>query len=315
VWLLKTGAELAKFNPDRLASAVAVSGDGRRVAAASPHGGAKRRFGTSFIPGLHEVATVWEVASGKVLARVPHEGGELALSPDGRLVAVSNQGKGDVWVYEVAGGAERFHFTHEGAVTGLAFAPNGRTLAAASTEAPIYLWDVAGALASAAPAWETAAGTVWDELASKDAARAFAAIRLLRANPEKAVALLKERPQRSTAPGTAALKKLFDDLGSGDFATRETATRTLARFGDEVRAAMREEVARTASPEAKKRLDELLARLDAPTPARLRLVRAVEVIEGLDSPEAKALLDEWATGPTGTTLAAEARDAIRRRAR
>ena len=52
--------------------------------------------------------------------------------------------KSDVRVYEVAGGGERFHFRHAGEVTGLAFAPDGRTLAVASKEAPVYLWDVRG---------------------------------------------------------------------------------------------------------------------------------------------------------------------------
>lgn len=45
-------------------------------------------------------------------------------------------------VYEVAGGEERFHFRHAGEVTSLAFVPDSRTLAAASKEAPVYLWDV-----------------------------------------------------------------------------------------------------------------------------------------------------------------------------
>jgi len=145
VWDLKSGKQLGKFNPGMgnrgngysYGSLVALSGDGKRVAALT--------YSNSYgKPEPREHATVWDVASGKVLARVPQGGdsGCIALSPDGRLVAVSALWKNDVWVFEVDGGVERFHFRHAGEVTSLAFAPDGRTLAAASKEAPVYLWDV-----------------------------------------------------------------------------------------------------------------------------------------------------------------------------
>jgi RNA polymerase sigma factor (sigma-70 family) len=309
VWELKTGKELAKFAPGTGVVGVAASDDGRRVAALAYTNAAGK-------PDPRHQATVWDVATGKVLARVPQggDGGEIALSPDGRLVAVSARWKTDVRVYEVASGAERFVFKHEGTITGLAFAPNGRTLAAASQEAPIYLWDVTGDLGGAPPAWDaTAADKVWDELSSKDAAKAFAAIRLLRANGEKAVALLKDRAKLPAAPDANTLKKLFTDLASEDFPTREKATEALAGFGEVVRKAIEAEFARNESPEAKNRLRDLLTRLDALTPARFRLIRAVEAVEGIDTPEAKALLEAWAGGSAGATLAAEAKAALGRR--
>jgi WD40 repeat protein len=308
VYDVKEGKELAKFHPGLRVTGVAVSGDGRRVAAAT----SANARGT---PDPREVAVVWDVASGKVLTRVPQkrEGKFVALSPDGRLIAVASDWVGDVRVYEVASGAERFAFRHDGQPTGLLFAPDGRVLVVASKEAPVLLWDVAGALAPKPPAWEAAtADRVWDELASTDGAKAFAAIRLLRANPEKAVPLLAERTKLPAAPGN--VKQLLADLGSEDFATRERATEGLAAAGEAVRPALAAEAARTASPEAKKRLGELLARLDAPTTARFRLVRAVEVVEGIDAREAKELLERWAGGAAGALIAAEAKAALLRRA-
>jgi hypothetical protein len=89
----------------------------------------------------------------------------------------------------------------------------------------------------------------------------------------------------------------------------------LAMLGESVRAALKAEAARASSPEAARRLGGLLARLDASTPARRRLVRAVEVVEGIGAREAKEVLEHWAGGNAGSTLAAEAKAALLRRAR
>jgi RNA polymerase sigma factor (sigma-70 family) len=316
VYDLKAAKELARFHPGPglHVTGVAVSGDGRRVAAATS---ASARG----MPDRREVAIVWEVpsakpggaASGKVLARAPQMSGAgfVALSPDGRLLAVAPDWAGDVRVHEVASGAERFAFRHDGQPTDVLFAPDGRTLVVASKEAPILLWDVTGERTGKVPAWEsTTANRVWDDLASRDAAKVVNAIRLLRTNPAKAVPLLAERTKLPALPEN--LKQLLEDLGSADFATREKATDALAALGEAVRPALVAEEARTDVAEAKKRLGELLGRLDAPTPARLRLVRAAEVVEGIGTREAKELLERWAGGAAGATLAAEAKAALLR---
>jgi RNA polymerase sigma factor (sigma-70 family) len=141
VWDVKTGKELAKFLPEMVqgvsVGGVVISADGSRVAA--------HTVSPRFDLPIH-FTTIWDVASGKVLARIqqPGHGGEIALSPDGQLVALSAWRSSEIHVHDVATGAERFVFKHEGWITGLTFAPDNRTLAAASSEAPIYLWDVTG---------------------------------------------------------------------------------------------------------------------------------------------------------------------------
>jgi dipeptidyl aminopeptidase/acylaminoacyl peptidase len=134
---LQTGRQTGAFDPGVPVGAVAVSRAGGRVAALAYTNSAGKA-------DPRERATVWDVATGRVLARVPQGGdGEcLALSPDGALVAVAPRWKGEVRVYAADGGAERFVFRHAGPITGLAFAPDGRTLAVASREVPVTLWDV-----------------------------------------------------------------------------------------------------------------------------------------------------------------------------
>ena len=167
-----------------------------------------------------------------------------------------------------------------------------------------------GGTAGKPPAWdETAADKLWDDLASKDAAKAFAAIRLLRANPDKAVPLFKERTKLVSLPEN--LKQLLADVGSEDFASARRQ-QSLSRRSATRRGRTGAGVGRATVPEAKKRLGELLVRLDAATPSRLRLVRTVEVVEGINSPDATALLEAWAGGTGGVPLAAEAKAALRR---
>jgi RNA polymerase sigma factor (sigma-70 family) len=305
---LAAGKQLAKFRTGVAVVSVAVSADGRRVAAAtSANAGGKQ--------DPREMAFVWDVATGKELARVPQygESGKVALSPDGRAVAVATHWKGEVRVWEVASGTERFFFRHDGQLTGLAFAPDGRTLACASKEAPVYLWDVAGALSGPLPWDAAAADRVWDDLSAPQAARAFPALRRLRDNPAAAVPFLRSRARLAPAPDAAALKKLFADLGASDFRTREKATATLAGYGESVHAALQAEMARKPPAEVRSRVQGLLDRLASPMPSRLRLIRAVEAVEGMATPEAAALLDAWAGGSAGPTLAAEAKAALSRR--
>ncbi|MFL5341548.1 MAG: sigma-70 family RNA polymerase sigma factor [Gemmataceae bacterium] len=301
---LKAGRELVKFHPGMMVSTVAISADGRRVAGSGANFGAVNHN----LPAI-----VWDVASGKELARVSQhgEGGYLSLSPDGRLLAVASHWTSEIPVWEVASRAVRFHFRHDGQISGLAFAPNGRLLAAASKEAPVYLWDTTGDLAAAPPAWDAAA--VWDDLGSADAAKAFTAIRRLRANATAALPLLRERTKLAPAPEADVLKKLFAELDSPDFAIREKATAALAAHGEAIVAALKAELAATKSGEARTRLQGLLDRLLEPTPARLRLIRAVEAVEGMPGAEAAALLETWSGGDFGPTPAAEAKAALGRR--
>jgi hypothetical protein len=111
------------------------------------------------------------------------------------------------------------------------------------------------------------------------------------------------------------MKKLFADLDSAEFAAREKAGETLSQLGEAARSALQAELAHAPSPEVRKRPQGLVDRLAAPTPARLRLIRAVEAVEGAGAPEAKALLEAWAGGAWGNTLATEAKAALARRRR
>jgi WD40 repeat protein len=68
-----------------------------------------------------------------------------AWSPDGRLLAVAEEGSGMIRLLEVAGGTVRAEFAgHRHGVYWLAFAPDGKTLASGGEDNVAFLWDVRG---------------------------------------------------------------------------------------------------------------------------------------------------------------------------
>jgi WD40 repeat protein len=122
--------------------------------------------GIAFAPGGGWLAAggrrlyVWDLVSG--LRKHWHEGGPVlvqllaslgftrarsllavAFTPDGQLFAWSRRGVRAVHLRDVASGRELDRLPAGGAVPRLAFAPNGRTLAAV-TGRSVTLWDVAG---------------------------------------------------------------------------------------------------------------------------------------------------------------------------
>jgi mono/diheme cytochrome c family protein len=100
------------------------------------------------IPGLKGVATVWNLADGKV-AREFGEGYhrdvlyDAELSPDGQVLATAGYDS-KVAIWDAASG-ERLHGIegHNGAVYDLAFSPDGKVLASASGDFTVKLWRVA----------------------------------------------------------------------------------------------------------------------------------------------------------------------------
>lgn len=249
VYDLKAGKELAKFDTGTTRTGtLSISADGGRVAV----GWGRDSQSDLINPNARDVAVVWDVASGRELFRVRQEeaSGLVALSPDGRVLAVPRSSVMEIRIWEVASGTERFRFRHDhcdNPVNALVFAPDGWTLASASLEAPIYLWDMKTVHFSKI-VWD--ADAVWNELALKDATKAFNAFRRCWWNPEEVVPFLKQRT-----------KDWVPVAGDAD---------------------------------------------------RLRIIRVVELAEGLDTPEAKTLLESWAKGTANLALASEAKSALAR---
>jgi hypothetical protein len=215
-------------------------------------------------------------------------------------------------VWETATRRERFRFTNPGGIAwSLAFSPDGRTLATGNSDTTITVWDVA---ALPAPRRGGEALTdrdlerLWTALADPDPAKAYEAMRSLRAAPAKSLPALREqlRPRRAD---TATLKRLVADLDSPEFATRKKAEANLVELGEAALPALREAL-KSPSAEVRRAAGAVVERLEGSE--RLRMRRAVEVVEKVADADAARLLDEWADGEPDAALTREAKAAGKR---
>jgi RNA polymerase sigma factor (sigma-70 family) len=244
----------------------------------------------------------------------------VAFAPDGRSLAATyfDASIRSIRIWEVVSGRERARFTgHAGFAMGLAYSPDGALLVTGGTDRTALVWDVSGLRTSdGKPADLTRADAdrLWAELADADAGKAFRAMQALRANGTQAVRLLQERLRPVAGADPQKIKRLVADLDKDDFAARDSATKQLTQLGDLAEPALRAALNDKASLEMHRRVNDLLKRLDE-LPELLRGVRAVEVLEGLGTPEALQAVQTLAQGAAEARLTREANATLERRRR
>jgi hypothetical protein len=222
--------------------------------------------GLAFLPGEDRLvsassdgkARVWDLRNERVLWALEGaaEGRSLAVSPDGRAVALGTSDRFIVW--------------------DLPFAEDD----ARRKEAPLGAADLERS---------------WAELAG-EAPEAHKALRTLRTAPGSAVAFLRRRLRPAAMPDADTardVRRLLAQLDSDSFAKRQSATRALVKLGPAPEPLLREALSANPSPEARRRLEGLLQGIEQLTS---RDWRAVKLLEHLGTPAARELLDRLAGG-------------------
>jgi hypothetical protein len=262
---------------------------------------------------------VCEVATDQALLDLPGATTDrAAFSPDGRCFAWADAQRLLVWdlptgkvvVERTAPGPPTRHGNWASA--GVAFAPDGRTVATGQTDGTILLWDVAAYRWALAPT-AVERDACWNDLAGADAARAFRAVGRLAADPAATVAWLRERCRPAAAIPAADWQAWLADLDSPTFTRREAAARQLAEAGGRAEPILRAALERQLSAEARRRIEVLLARSKSRLTAQeLREARAVWVLECIGTAAARELLQALADGDPSARSTHEARAALHR---
>jgi RNA polymerase sigma factor (sigma-70 family) len=240
---------------------------------------------------------VWDAATGRAVASLSGGGrpgaANAAFPPDGRTLATASA-DGTIRLWEVATWKLRAEFRgHRDRITALGFGPDGR-LYTGGLDTTILAWDVQ-------PPRDASKGTLgeaWEALTATDGKVGFQAQGRFLAEPDKAVEWFASRIPPASQPETARVKALIADLGTDDFDTRERATLEFAELGPFIADTLREVVEKATSAEARRRAEGLLREMEQGVipPRELRSLRAVEILEWIATPEARARLLELAKG-------------------
>jgi hypothetical protein len=163
---------------------------------------------------------------------------------------------------------------------------------------------------------ESEAEATWSDLGAGDPVKSRRAVWTLAGSAKQALPLIDEalKPTRRPAADPKQVARLIAELDDDTFEAREKASAALAKLGGEAVPAMRAALKDTASAEARRRLEALLARLDGAggTPEQRRALRAVEVLEQVGTPEARQILKRLTKESADTAVVREAEAALRR---
>ncbi len=304
----------------------------------TPHHRVAVSPGGRYLASSYPRMRLWD-AKGRPLVGLEEAPGDqqvfsLVFSPDGKMVAgglgydlaewaperrFGRRSSPLIGLWESTTGRLRAKLSgHRGIAASLTFSPDGRLLASGSSDTTVLVWDVyrqrdAGARREERLSEETL-GSMWEDLAEMDAARAYRAICTLIRSPSESVPFLAGRLRPVAAPSAGRVERLVADLDSRQFAARQRTARELEELQEVAEPALRKALAGAASLEYRRRVERLLEALHAPVPPpeRLRQLRALEVLEAVNTPEARRLLEGLANGAPTARLTREARASLDR---
>lgn len=269
--------------------AVAVSPTGQRVYALQNYGSLLRVID----PTTGESAAEWKAtAKQRMFPR-------MIVSPDGRWLAIIAVGRGhfdeiDIWDTLTGRHAANWKCESLSQVipTRMAFSPDSSILVTAGKAA--LVWEIASLHK---PALNEALDTLklvqlWNDL-NGDAKTAFQAIQKLVASPDSATTMIAKSLLPVPRGALQNVDAILGKLDSPQFADREKAVQQLTELGPAAKGAIERFLTGSPSPEARQRATRIAATFAA---AIKRNDRAMEILELIGTPAARALLERLADG-------------------
>jgi WD domain, G-beta repeat len=265
--------------------------------------------------GENRMVRVCDMATGKEIRQLRGDYPEaMAISPDGKTMAWGGQHRVELSLVEVATGQLRRKFIgHVGHISCVAFSPNSRMVASGSPDGTVLIWDVTGQSDRQNPPTLLNAAQLeklWGDLALEKDPAAYQAVCTLRAAPRSCVELfekhMKPVPRAEAKRVAAALR----DLDSPEFTVRNEATKELEKLGEAAGPALRQVLAENPSLEMQRRAKQLLDRFEGSH--KLRIGRALEILEQIGDSESRLLLTAIAKGAPEAGLTRDAQAALDR---
>jgi WD40 repeat protein len=206
-------------------------------------------------------AEVWDVQTWKVVQRVElfesnAADAGFAISPDTKTLAVRTRDH-SVSVWDLKAGKERFRFWgHTGPVAALAFSPDGRLLASGSEDTTVLVWDLVRARLA----------DLWWKLGSATDTDPLRATWELEDTPADSISYLKERLTWH-ATQEAHVRKLLALLDDDKFEVRAKAAAELRSLGQAAGLALECAQEGELSAEVRRQVGNLLEGLTPQPPA------------------------------------------------
>jgi hypothetical protein len=302
LWDTATGKELRRFSTEENQIwAVALAPDGELLAAG----------------GGDHIIRVWNTRTGKQVRELKGHTERiwtLAFTPDGRLLVSGSEDK-SVRLWETMSGQSLPPLMEHGSgVLTAAFAPRQRLLATGGEAGHVLLWDVSGRRGHSEPLANDELQKMWSTLGSNDVGRALNHIARMADAPKESVGFLQERAQPVPHVAENHVARLIADLDSGKFAVRQKAAKELELLAEAAEPFLRKALADKPSLELQTRLNDLLKPLETlvPPPERLRMLRAIQVLEDIGTSEAQRLLENMSGGEPAAQVTQEAKAALQR---
>ncbi len=322
---LSADGELLAYAPDRQSIILAdpVSGKEIRKLDVLPLGGGALDFSPDgeflFFRPDYGAIRLWLTRTGKILPAIGAERlgrAHVTFAPDGRTLALA-PGDSTIQIIELASRLVRFRIkSMEMAESCVAFSPDGRTLATGSVDRAVLLWDLTGRREKdSIPAVPLAADELqklWEDLEADSGERAHQAIWKLVAGAKDSVPFLGRQIAAVKSADAEIVARLVRELDAAQFAVRNRAFAELQKLREGAEAYLQARLTEKIPLETRRRIEQLIDRNEDHWTRQWRLLRALEVLEAIATPEAQQALGQLAAGDPGARLTRQAQASLLR---
>jgi hypothetical protein len=266
-----------------------------------------------------------DTASERVVRTIPTRfwgDTRTEISPDGHtLVWGGSRRDTRILLCELASGKSRLTLEprRPDRTVSLTFSADGRKLLSGFEDGTALIWDVADRSAGEGSDSLTPEKlrSAWGDLSSADAAKAYRSVRLLANNPKESVPFLRKALAPATPVDEKLVAKLVNELCGG---VSEQRRKELVTQLDELGDATLPEIDKAdrgfPDPQVRSDLRQLMAwhrrELLELSPARLRELRAIEVLELASTLEAQRVIETIAQGEKSASRTRMAKAALGR---